>query len=191
MHQAVTRDVTAVAAFQRGIVVGAQFHLDGLEFFFGDAFFLISRITAVVSGKSRLRWILGLVQNARDHQRGTVVVENIADAAFGLDRDLLFEHEAAVDATRRGLREAPDRASPWRTIPACGVRASVSDGDAGQRTEFLLDVAAALFVLRRLAGSATEASRRPGISREILSGKLRPSSVFTSPRINRTALFGA
>ena len=101
----------------------------------------------VVGGERLVVGNFRLVEQARDHQRGSVVVEEIADrildAAGGVHGDLLLEHELAIDAAGaasvQGLIEHGQRVP----IGRAAFGRAIADGDARQRAEFFLDLGAA------------------------------------------------
>jgi hypothetical protein len=105
MHQAVARDGGAVAALQHGKIIRPEFHFDRIQFLGRDSLLFHFVENFVVGGDGLVRGILGLVQDARHHQRRPVVIEQIADrildAALGVHRDLLLEHQLAIDAPAR------------------------------------------------------------------------------------------
>src|SRR5229473_60740 len=100
MHQAIAGHVTAPSAFESGVIVGAPFDLEVLELVLGDAVLLDFADDGVEGIERSCVRIFRLVQNAGGHLRGAVEAENVVNAAIGFNRDLLFEDEFAMDASR-------------------------------------------------------------------------------------------
>ena len=124
VHQAIARHVAAATALESGVIVGAPFHLDLLQFVFADAVLLDFVQDRVERGERGGVGDFRLVQDARDHLRWAVVIEKVVHAALGFDRDLLFEHEFAVHAAGAPAMQRLIQHRQWRTSRACGEAAS-------------------------------------------------------------------
>ena len=94
------------------------------------------------------------MQETRHHERGPIVVKQIADrivdATLGVHRDLLFEYQAATHSSGAPAMQSPIQHRRGAPLRREASRRLISDGDAGQRAEFFLHHAAALVDLRRL-----------------------------------------
>ena len=97
VHEAETRHVGTHAAFEHRVIIGAKFHFHGVEFLGADSLLLNIFNNGIESGDSGVTGVFGTMKDARDHLRGAIGIEGVV-AAVGFERDLLFEHELAVDA---------------------------------------------------------------------------------------------
>ena len=149
VHQAEARHVGTHAAFEHRVVVRAEFHFHGIELVERDSLLLNLLDDFIEDGDRSLRSEFRLVEDARDHLRGTVGVEDVG-AAVHIHGDLLFEDKLAIDAT--GAAAVQDAIENPGGVPIGGSAGGqgITDGDGGKRAEFLFDLAFALFGLRRL-----------------------------------------
>ena len=71
------------------------------------------------------------------------------DAALGVDRNLLLEHEAAIDASRAPAMQRLIEQGGGVPLGREAAGRLVTDGNAGKSAEFFLDDAAPLAWVRR------------------------------------------
>src|SRR3989442_15866454 len=131
MHQTVTRHVPSPAAFQLRVVVRAKLHFHLLELLGANTLLLHFANRFVEYGEGLVGAELRLVQDARDHLRWAVVVEDVAhrivDAARSIHRHLLLQDQPAGHASRAAalqrLGEQWRRGPlPTRTPTQCSTR---------------------------------------------------------------------
>src|SRR5216684_2359380 len=175
MHQTVTRHVPSPAAFQLRVVVRAKLHFHLLKFLGANTLLLQLANCFVEYGEGLVGAELRLVQDACDHLRWAVVVEDVAhrivDAARSIHRHLLLQDQPAVHAS--------GAAAVQRLVEHCR---GVPVGSAAPRRSSLC------------GGSLTSAGfggGPEGMSWKYRSASAKPSSGWTSPRISSTALDGA
>src|SRR5579864_2605028 len=99
MHQTVAR-YPAVSSFERGIIIRAKLHFKLLQLVGAASLFLYFAYHRLKRTQSGLARMLRLVENFRHHLRRPVVTEQIVNSAVGFHRDLLLEHQLAIDAAR-------------------------------------------------------------------------------------------
>ena len=116
-----------------------------------------------------------LVENARDHQRRPVVIEQIADwimdSAFGVHRDLPLKHQPPIDAPRAPAVQRLIQHRRGVPIGSQPARRRKSDGHGRQRSELFFDHAATLRDLRRLAHVGLRRGRPRGNRAEVALGE--------------------
>ena len=119
----------------------------------------------VVRRERLLGIVFRLVEHARDKQRRPVVVKKIAhgilNAAAGIHRDLLLEHELAIDAA--GAAAVQRVIEHGRGIPVrrFALGRAIAHGEGRQRAEFFFHLSAAQSVERPFA-NVRGRLRRPG-----------------------------
>src|SRR5580658_7972630 len=115
-----------------GIKIGAEFNLDLTEFVLFDAFIANLSHDFFESGDGLFGGIFRLVINRRYHQRGAVVIEKIArgiiDCTRGLNGDLAFEHQTAVDAASASAMQRAIENSGSVPIRSAATWRAMSDG---------------------------------------------------------------
>ena len=176
MHQAESRHGIS-AAFQHRIIIGAEFHLHGIELVEADSLLLQFLDHFVENRYGPFRREFRFVIDARHHLRGAVGFQQVG-AAVDVHGDLLVEHQLAIDPSRASaVQHAVDDA---RDIPiGCFARRhGVANGDGGQRAELFfalprgaLRSVAARSRPRAAAWAAAECLRNISLP----AGKLRPA----------------
>src|SRR5690242_2001592 len=171
MHQTILGHVAATAAFQCRVVIRAPLHLELLQFVGGDSLFLHFVNHLIKGGERRFARVFWFMKDLRSHLGRAVIAKNIIYPAIGLNGNLLFEDKFAVDSASSSTVQSLIQKRHGTPIRRAPFGHQVTDGHCRQRAKLLLDVAAPLLVLFRLARVSKNRRCTSGNTAKMLIGK--------------------